>query len=134
MKTEDRKAFAQTLIYGAGVLGAAWALCIAYLLLAGTAMIPIYWFMLGLGAASIAGVGAAGWVIGRGLPGSAVRFTLTFTPERVLHAGFASLLLAGTGAVTASGLGVWGWFWAGLVLAGGFSGLVLLSRESQEEA
>jgi hypothetical protein len=133
MSVKDRKILISLLIVAFIGLGAVFATIILYLFFARVEMIPIYWFMLGLSIAIIGGIGAAALFIARSLPpADAPPLRLRFTPDRLGHAGFATLLIAGTGSVTAAGLGQPAWFFGAAVLSAVYAGAVFAARDKRE--
>ena len=125
MTPTERELMSNILIYGAAALAVTLGCAAAYLLLAGVAMQPVYWAMLGLGGLSVVGVGAAGVVLGTGAGASPRSPRLTVTPDRLAHIAVIGAVVTGSGAATAVGLGDWAWFAASVALAGGYAAIVL---------
>jgi hypothetical protein len=133
MKINDRNLFLALLVYSFFSLSAVFAMATLYLFLAQVEMVPIYWFMLALSVVILGGIGAAGLIVARGLPPeSGHAFRLRFTPARLGHAGFATLLMAGTGSVTAAGLGQPGWFIGAVALSALYAGVVFAARGDED--
>ncbi len=125
MTVKDRKTLVTLLICSSVTLAAAFSLAVSYILLAQVPIVPIYLFMFALSLVTIAAFGGAGLFLARGLPAEdGPKLRLRFTPARLGHAGFVALVVAGTGSVTAAGLGQVGWFIAAAVISAGYAAIV----------
>lgn len=133
MTIKDRKFFAALVSCSFVSLSAVFGAAVIYLFIVKIEMISVYWFMLTLSVVILGGIGAAGLILARGLPPDAGHvFQLRFTPARLAHAGFATLLVAGTGSVTAAGLGQPGWFIGALMVSALYAGVVFAARGDED--
>jgi hypothetical protein len=135
MTAKDRKTLVTLLIYSGVTLAAAFAMAVSYIVLARVPLLPIYFFMFALSLVTIAAFGGAGLFLARGLPAEeGPQLRLRFTPARLGHAGFVALVVAGTGSVTAAGLGQVGWFLAAAVISAGYAVIVFAAPGEDDGA
>jgi hypothetical protein len=129
MTPTDRELMSNILIHGAATLAATLSCAGLYLATAGVAMLPIYWAMLGLGALSVAGIGAAGVILGTGAGASPRGSRLTVTPVRLAYAAVIGAFLVGSGGAIAAGLEDLVWLWVSIGLAAACAGAIFMAPD-----
>jgi hypothetical protein len=133
MTPTDRELMSNILIYGAATLAVTLGCAGLYLATAGVAMLPIYWAMLGLGALSVAAVGAAGVILGTGAGASPRGLRLTVTPVRLAYAAVIGAFLVGSGGAIAAGLEDLVWLWVSIGLAAACAGAIFMAADRTRE-